>query len=83
MFAAHQRQFDLVLLHLLDVEGAASIGPAGERGDDLRRQLLDYVVDTPRAGRRGILDREEGFGQRDVTLVRSKGVIASLRRINR
>ncbi|PWJ84683.1 hypothetical protein C8D77_1327 [Mesorhizobium loti] len=41
-FAAHrhQRHFDLVLLHLLDVEGAASIGPAGESGDDLRRQLL-------------------------------------------
>ena len=35
LLRAHQRELDLVL-HVLDMEGAAGIGTAGQAGNDLR-----------------------------------------------
>ncbi len=63
VFRAHQRQFHLVL-HVLDVEGAAFAHALGQRGDDIAGQFLDDLMDAPRRGRRIALDGDERLGER-------------------
>ena len=63
MLAAHQRQFDLVL-HILDMKGAALAGAPRQRVDDFGAQLLDDFVHAAGGGRRVSLDRQERLGHR-------------------
>ena len=63
VFAAHQRQLHLVL-HVLDVEHPAVLGPSGERHHDFAGQLLDDLVHPARRGRLVALDGEKRLGQR-------------------
>ena len=63
VFAAHQRQLDLVL-HVLDVEGPAFAGAARKRAHDVGRELLDDLVHAAGGGSRVSLDREECLGHR-------------------
>ena len=67
MLAAHQRQFDLVL-HVLDMKGAALADSPRQRADDLGRQLLDDLVHAAGGGGGVALDREKGLGHRDRNL---------------
>jgi hypothetical protein len=64
MFAAHQRQLDLVL-DILDMEGAAFAHPPRQRIDDFIRQALDDLVHAARGGGAVALDREKRLGHRD------------------
>ena len=64
VLAAHQGQFDLVL-HVLDMKGAALAHPARQRADDFGGQFLDDFMHAA-GGSRGVpLDREERLGHRD------------------
>ena len=56
VLAAHQRQFDLVL-HVLDMKGAALAHPAGQRTHHFRRQLPDDFMHPSRCRRCMPLDR--------------------------
>jgi hypothetical protein len=64
VLAAHQGQFDLVL-HVLDVKGAALAHPARQRADDFRGQLIDDFMDAAGGGRAMAFDREKRLGHRD------------------
>jgi len=67
VLAAHQGQFDLIL-HVLDMKGAALAHPARQRADDLSGQLLDDLVHAA-GGCGGVpLDRKERLGHRDRNL---------------
>ena len=67
VLAAHQGQFDLVL-HVLDMKGAALAHPARQRADDLGGQLLDDFVHAARRCGGVPFDREERLGHRDRNL---------------
>ncbi len=78
MFAAHQREFDLIL-DLLDVEGATHLEAPCQRRNHLRGQVLDDIVHTPRACCSRTLDSEEGLGQSHHDLRRIVPHLASRR----
>ena len=67
VLAAHQRQFDLVL-HVLDVEGAAFAHRRVSALTTCCGQLLDDLMHAARGGRGLALDGEErlGHGDRDL-----------------
>ena len=67
VLAAHQGQFDLVL-HVLDMKGAALAHPARQRADDFRGQLLDDFMHAAGGSRAVPLDREKRLGHRDRNL---------------
>ena len=67
VLAAHQGQFDLIL-HVLDMKGAALAHPARQRADDFRGQLLDDFMNAAGGGRAMPLDREKRLGHRDRNL---------------
>lgn len=79
MFAAHQRQFDLIL-DVFDVESPPAIGSPRQAGDDLLGKLLYDVVDAARGGGAVSLNGEECLGERDGDLrgvERCDGAIAT------
>ena len=63
MFAAHQRQFDLVL-DVLDVKCAALAYPSGQRANDVAGEFFNGLV-HPARSRRGVsLDGKKCLGHR-------------------
>ena len=72
MLAAHQRQFDLVL-HILDVEGAALADAAGQGSEHFAGELFDGFMDTARGGGGVALNGEEGLGHGDRNLAGVEG----------
>ena len=65
----HQRQFDLVL-HILDMEGAAGRLPPQKGGDDIVGQLFDQFAHPRRCRALPAIHREEGLGHCDGNLGR-------------
>jgi hypothetical protein len=61
MFAAHQRQFDLVL-HILDVECTALAYSSGQRANDVSGEFFNGLVHPARSCRGVSLDRQKGLG---------------------
>ncbi len=67
--AAHQGQLDVVL-HVLDVEGAALGARAQQRAHDAVGQRFDGFTDADRGGALGAAHGQEGLGQGDGNLLR-------------
>ena len=77
--AAHQLQLDLVL-HILDVEGAAAGTRTQQRLDHALRQLLDHLAHGAGCGTLRTMHRQKGLGHghRDLLrLERHHGAIAA------
>jgi hypothetical protein len=63
MFAAHQRQLDLVL-HVLDVKCAALTDPSGQRANDVAGEFFDGLVHPARSCRGVSFDGKKCLGHR-------------------
>jgi hypothetical protein len=63
VFAAHQREFDLIL-HVFDMEGPSFADPSRQRADDFRGECLDRFVHAAGAGGGVPFHGEEGFCHR-------------------
>jgi hypothetical protein len=68
MAAAHQAEFDLVL-HVLDVEGAAARAAAQQGAHDAAGELLDRLAHAGRSRALRAVHRQKGLHQRDRDLV--------------
>ena len=72
MAAAHQAEFDLVL-HILDVEGAAARTRAQQRAHHRLGQAVDRLAHAGRCRALRAVHGQEGLHQRDRDLVRLEG----------
>jgi hypothetical protein len=70
--AAHQAEFDLVL-HVLDVEGAAARTRTHQRADDGLREHVDGFAHAGRSRALRAVHGQEGLHHRDGDLVRLEG----------
>jgi hypothetical protein len=77
--AAHQAELDLVL-HVLDVEGAAARARAQQRAHHAR-SALDRLAHAGRRRALRAVHRQEGLHQRHRDLVRLEDTTAPLRRM--